>query len=150
MDKLTPEQRHKNMSRIRSTETSPERQIRSALFRMGFRFRKNDRRLAGTPDMVLPRYHAVIFVNGCFWHGHRRCRKYVVPKTNTQFWVDKIARNRERDEKQIQQLISEGWRVGIVWECSISGKRRDIKLLNVSESICLWLEDEPAEMRREF
>lgn len=100
--------------------------------------------------MVLPRYHAVIFVNGCFWHGHRRCRKYVVPKTNTQFWVDKIARNRERDEKQIQQLISEGWRVGIVWECSISGKRRDIKLLNVSESICLWLEDEPAEMRREF
>ncbi len=150
MDKLTPEQRLKNMSRIRSTETSPERQIRSALFRMGFRFRKNDRRLAGTPDMVLPRYHAVIFVNGCFWHGHRRCRKYVVPKTNTQFWVDKIARNRERDEKQIQQLISEGWRVGIVWECSISGKRRDIKLLNVSESICLWLEDEPAEMRREF
>ena len=100
MDTLTPAQRHKNMSRIRSAETTPEKQIRSALFRMGFRFRKNDKRLSGKPDIVLPHYHAVIFVNVCCGHGHEGGPKYVVPKSNTVFWINKVLRNRNRDKIQ--------------------------------------------------
>lgn len=146
MDTLTPEQRHKNMSNVRCKETSPEKQIRSALFRMGFRFRKNDKRLSGKPDIVLPRYYAVVFVNGCFWHGHERCPKYAVPKTNTNFWLNKINQNKERDKMQIQQLINDGWRVGIVWECSILGKGRVEKIKDVAGRICYWLEECPSEL----
>lgn len=124
------------MSHIRSAETKPEKQIRSALFRMGFRFRKNDKRLSGKPDIVLPHYHAVIFVNGCFWHGHEGCPKYVVPKSNTEFWLNKINTNRERDKKQISELIEQGWRVGIVWECSILGKGRTEKIREAAAQIC--------------
>lgn len=150
MDILTPAQRHKNMSHIRSAETKPEKQIRSALFRMGFRFRKNDKRLSGKPDIVLPHYHAVIFVNGCFWHGHEGCPKYVVPKSNTEFWLNKINTNRERDKKQISELIEQGWRVGIVWECSILGKGRTEKIREAAAQICYWMEEEPSEIEKFF
>lgn len=146
MDTLTPEQRHKNMSHIRSTETKPEKQIRSALFKMGFRFRKNDKRLEGKPDIVLPHYHAVIFVNGCFWHGHTNCPKYVIPKSNTEFWITKIERNRARDKTHIRNLISEGWRVAIVWECSILGKKRFEKINDVASKLCYWIEEKPEEL----
>ena len=152
MDKLTSAQRHKNMSHIRSTETSPEKEIRSALHRIGFRFRKNDRRLAGCPDIVLPHYYAAIFVNGCFWHAHgwsgvagedsKICSKFHFPKTNQEFWRSKFMRNKERDKKEIDELLEQGWRVGIVWECSIRGRNRSQKIEDVAESITLWLEEE--------
>ncbi len=142
MDKLTPEQRHYNMSCIRSTGTRPEKLLRSALFRMGYRFRKNDRKLPGSPDIVFPHYHAVIFVNGCFWHGHEGCRNYVVPKTNVTFWQNKIRRNRERDSRDLKLLHDMGWRVGVVWECSISGKNRRQKIEKLAGRLCFWLEEE--------
>jgi len=159
MDTLTPSQRHNAMSHIRSTNSIPERTVRSALHGIGFRFRKNDRRYPGTPDIVLPHYHAVIFVNGCFWHGHglvtqtatarttkRACQYARLPKTNTAFWQAKIERNKERDRKEIEQLLADGWRVCVVWECAITGKNRAGKIKDVSERISLWLEegfDEP-------
>ena len=150
MDKLTPQQRHLVMSHNKCSDTRPEREIRSALFRMGFRFRKNDKRLDGKPDIVLPHYHAVIFVNGCFWHGHSVCGTYKEPKTNTVYWNEKIMKNRIRDTKHIENLLEKGWRVGTVWECSILGKGRKAKLMEVSSQICYWLEEEPHEMVKSF
>lgn len=137
------------MSLIKSSETKPERQIRSELFRMGFRFRKNDRRLLGKPDIVLPHYHAVVFVNGCFWHAHG-CSRFKMPKTNSEFWKEKFERNKARDKEQVEKLLKEDWRVGLVWECSILGKRRSVKIADVASRICYWLEEEPHERFREF
>lgn len=145
MDTMTPEQRHYAMSRIRSTENRPEREIRSKLHGYGFRFRKNDRRLAGSPDIVLPRYRAVIFVNGCFWHAHRNCPKFRLPRTNTEFWRSKLERNRRRDRETVEQLLTEGWRVAVVWECSITGRRRADKIANVAEWLAWWLEEDLGE-----
>lgn len=138
-----------DMSLIKSSETKPERQIRSELFRMGFRFRKNDRRLLGKPDIVLPHYHAVIFVNGCFWHAHG-CSRFKMPKTNSEFWNAKFERNKARDKEQIEKLLVEGWRVSLVWECSILGKNRPAKIRDVASKICYWLEEEPHERFMEF
>lgn len=138
-----------DMSLIKSSETKPERQIRSELFRMGFRFRKNDRRLLGKPDIVLPHYHAVIFVNGCFWHAHS-CSRFKMPKTNPEFWNEKFERNKARDKEQIESLLSDDWRVGLVWECSILGKKRAARITDVASRICYWLEEEPHERFREF
>ncbi|MBO7484792.1 MAG: DNA mismatch endonuclease Vsr [Spirochaetaceae bacterium] len=149
MDTLTPEQRHKTMSHIRSTNTSLEKSLRSQLFRCGFRFRKNDKRYTGTPDIVLPHYNAVIFVNGCFWHAHG-CSKFVLPKTNTDFWKNKLEKNRERDEKTYSRLIDEGWRVCIVWECAITGRNKNDRLADAAEKIAWWLEEEPHELRVEI
>lgn len=98
-DTMTPEQRHKIMSQVHSKNTSPERALRSALWNRGYRYRLYDKRLPGRPDIVLPKYRTVIFVHGCFWHGHKDCKNYTVPKTNTEFWVDKVARNQERDQE---------------------------------------------------
>ena len=150
MDVLSAADRHKNMSNIRAKDTRPEKEIRSALHRIGFRFRKNDSRLPGKPDIVLPNYKAVIFVNGCFWHGHTGCKYFVIPKTNTEFWQNKINRNKERDKAEIEQLQKDGWRVGVVWECSITGKNRSSKIGDVSEKISLWLEEEFEETFMEF
>lgn len=122
MDVLTPEQRQKNMSRIRGKETKPEIIVRKYLFSRGVRYRKNDRRLPGHPDIVFPKYHTVVFVNGCFWHGHENCRYYRLPKTNTVFWRNKIERNKERDSEIITRLESLGWKAIIVWECEIKTK----------------------------
>ena len=119
-DKFTPEQRHKCMSRIRSINTKPEVIMRKALFSKGFRYRKNVKKLPGTPDIVLPKYRTVIFVNGCFWHGHKGCSKYTVPKSNVEFWKAKVAHNRERDALNIQRLESIAWNVITVWECELS------------------------------
>lgn len=118
-DKMTEHQRHECMSHIRSKDTNPEVTVRRELFRRGFRFRKNVRSLPGTPDIVLPRYRTVIFINGCFWHGHKGCRLYTVPKTNVRFWTDKIERNRSRDQLNIQRLESLEWNVITVWECQL-------------------------------
>lgn len=120
-DTMTPAQRSYNMSRIRSRNTSPERAVRHALWHKGYRYRLNDKRLPGSPDLVLPKYRAVIFINGCFWHGHRGCTKYVVPKTNEAFWREKIARN----ELNAQHLDTLAWTVITVWECELSKKNLD-------------------------
>lgn len=127
-DKLTPEQRHKYMSSIRSRNTKPEVLVRKYLFARGLRFRINVRRLPGTPDIVLRKYRTVIFVNGCFWHGHEGCRYFVLPKTRTDFWQAKIERNRERDLAERLQLRRMGWHVIQVWECQLKPKNRELTL----------------------
>ena len=107
------------MSHNRAKNTGPELLLRQALWRRGFRYRVNDKRLPGTPDIVLPKFRSVIFVNGCFWHGHKDCKYYSVPKTNTEFWIAKIARNQERDQEVWRKLEAKGWSVIILWECQI-------------------------------
>lgn len=119
-DRMTPEQRHDCMASIHSEDTRPEQAVRRELWHRGYRFRKCVRTLPGTPDIVLPKYRTCIFVNGCFWHGHKGCSKFVMPKTRTEFWVNKIARNQERDLVNIQRLESIGWSAITVWECELS------------------------------
>ena len=121
-DVLTPAQRSYNMSRIRSKNTTPEKAVRNELWRRGYRYRLNDRRLPGTPDLVLPKYRAVIFINGCFWHGHKGCSKYVVPKSNVDFWKAKVAKNIERDLQNAQRLDILAWTIITVWECELTKK----------------------------
>lgn len=124
MDIHDKKTRSYNMSRIKGKETKPEVIVRKYLFSRGFRYRKNVRNLPGTPDIVLPKYKTCIFVNGCFWHGHKACPKFVVPKTNTEFWLNKINANRNRDYKAKSQLISSGWNVLTVWECELAPSKR--------------------------
>lgn len=107
------------MSHIRSVNTKPEVALRRALWRRGFRYHVNFKGLPGTPDIVLPKFRTVVFVHGCFWHGHKGCKDYVVPKTNTEFWVKKLTRNQERDQDVWRQLEAKGWFVIIVWECEL-------------------------------
>lgn len=107
------------MSCIKGKNTRPELKVRKYLFARGFRFRKNDKRYPGTPDIVLPKYKTMIFVNGCFWHGHQGCRYFVIPKSNTDFWLRKITRNITNDGKNIALLHEMGWKVITVWECML-------------------------------
>lgn len=111
------------MSGIRGKDTRPEMLLRKALHAAGFRFRLHDSRLPGKPDIVLPRWQAVIFVHGCFWHGHD-CHLFKVPSTRTEFWLEKIKGNRERDNRAQEQLKADGWRIATVWECSLKGRTR--------------------------
>jgi DNA mismatch endonuclease (patch repair protein) len=122
-DIVSPEARSRMMSGIRSTDTKPELLIRRGLHAVGFRFRLHDSRLPGKPDLVLPRYQAAVFVHGCFWHGHD-CHLFKWPSSNARFWFDKIQQNRENDARAISSLIDQGWRVLVVWECALKGKRR--------------------------
>ena len=119
MDKLTKEQRHRCMASIRGKDTKPELLVRRFLFSRGFRYRLNHPRLPGRPDIVLRKYRTVIFVNGCFWHGHEGCKNYVVPKSNTEFWIAKIERNRARDIDEQHELAAMGWHCITVWECQL-------------------------------
>lgn len=119
---MTHEQRFTCMSHNRAKNTGPELLLRRSLWHKGFRYRVNDKRLPGSPDIVLPKYHTAIFVHGCFWHGHVRCKYYSVPKTNTEFWNAKVARNQERDQKVWRVLDAMGWSVIIVWECQLKKK----------------------------
>ena len=118
-DVLTPDQRHLNMTRIRGKDTGIEKQVRCRLHADGFRFRLNVKDLPGKPDVVLPKYHTAVFINGCFWHGHQGCRYFVGPQTNTEFWVNKIDGNIKRDSEKYLQLEAMGWNVIIVWECAL-------------------------------
>ena len=125
MDKLTKEQRHLCMASIRGKYTKPEIQVRRFLFSRGFRYRLNHPRLPGHPDIVLHKYRTVIFVNGCFWHGHEGCKYYVVPKSNTKFWTAKIERNGTRDKEEQHKLAAMGWHCITVWECQLKPAIRD-------------------------
>ena len=121
-DKMTPEQRHRCMSRIRGRDTKPELVVRRWLWHQGFRYRLYVKSLPGRPDIVMRKWRTVIFVNGCFWHGHE-CQKHR-PATNAQFWQEKIERNRERDEHNHTLLRAAGWHVIVIWECQLTPKRR--------------------------
>ena len=124
-----------NMSQIRNKDTKPEELVRKYLFSLGFRYRKNDSRLPGKPDIVLPKYKTVIFVNGCFWHGHEGCRYFVWPKNNADFWKVKIGGNISRDTKIIAELKSAGWRVITIWECELKSARREATLSTLAEAL---------------
>lgn len=123
------------MSRIRSGNTRPEMVMRRALFALGYRFRIQVRTLPGTPDIVLPRYRTVIFINGCFWHGHEGCRLYTHPKTNSEFWSEKVRRNRERDTQVTERLESLNWNVVTVWECELKKSVLDATLDRVEAEL---------------
>ncbi|QKC99748.1 DNA mismatch endonuclease Vsr [Mesorhizobium sp. NZP2298] len=122
-DPLTADQRRLNMSRIQGRDTEPEMIIRRGLYARGLRYRLHDRSLSGTPDLVFPSARTVVFVHGCFWHGHD-CALGVQPRSNAAFWQAKIARNQQRDGQAIDALISSGWRVATVWECALRGRGR--------------------------
>lgn len=117
------------MSMIRSKDTKPEIIVRKYLFAKGFRYRLHDKRLPGKPDIVFPKYKTVIFVHGCFWHGHQGCKYFTIPKTRRQWWINKINRNKELDSINASTLKALGWRVIIVFECKLKPGRRD-KTLN--------------------
>ena len=119
-DSLSAEKRSWNMSRIRGKDTAIEKKVRSYLFRCGFRFRKNDARLPGKPDIVLPKYHTVVFVHGCFWHRHPNCKDATTPKTRTDFWEEKFSKNVANDIRHKIALEDMGYKVIILWECEIN------------------------------
>ena len=128
-DVMTPEQRSRCMAAIRGKDTKPEMIVRKYLFSRGLRFRVQVRKLPGNPDIALPKYRTVIFVNGCFWHGHEGCKYYVIPKSNTEFWTRKITRNIERDKRVQQELARMGWHCMTIWECELKPKKREQTLL---------------------
>ena len=156
MDKLTPQQRHANMAAIRSKDTKPEMIVRRGLWKRGFRYRLNHKRLPGHPDLVLRKYRTCIFVNGCFWHGHgielkietwkienSICCK--IPKTNREFWVAKIRRNMERDTEDLRKLAAMGWHCITVWECDLKPSKREATLNALALTLNkIWLDDHHA------
>ena len=130
------------MSRIRGKDTSIEVMVRRYLFSRGLRFRKNDRRYGGHPDVVLPRWRTMVFVNGCFWHMHEGCSKCRIPKSNVEFWTAKLMCNRDRDAVQHRELEEAGWHVLVVWECELSRDRRERRLESLYEQIVGGSEEE--------
>lgn len=122
-DMFTTEKRSWVMSRVGSLNTKPELVVRKILHKMGYRFRTHRRDLPGVPDIVLPKYRTVVFVHGCFWHGHN-CRKGRLPSTNNEFWSEKVARNKVRDHEVLQRLAADNWNVILVWECQLSDRGR--------------------------
>ena len=142
MDHLTPQQRHKNMAAIRGKNTKPEMIVRKGLWKRGFRYRLNHRRLPGHPDLVLRKYRTCIFVNGCFWHGHEGCKYYTVPKTNTEFWVNKVKRNQERDHRVYMELAGMGWHYITIWECELKPRKRESTLQSLAYTLnTIFLQD---------
>lgn len=122
-DVVSRRKRSQMMSGIKSKNTKPEWLVRQLLHRKGFRYRLHCPDLPGKPDLVLPKHRCVVLINGCFWHGHD-CHLFKMPKTRREFWSEKISGNRARDKMQIGQLIADGWRVVVVWECALKGKTR--------------------------
>ena len=131
-DRLTPEHRSWNMSRIKSKNTKPEIVLRSLLHRSGFRFRLHDKKLPGRPDIVLPKYQSVIFVNGCFWHRHEHCKLSYTPKSRQNFWDKKFSDTVNRDQKKIKLLKESGWNVITVWECELNSNPASILKRTIS------------------
>ena len=118
-DKITKEQRSWNMSRIKGKDTGIEVAVRKRLFSYGYRYRKNDKRLPGKPDIVFPKHKTVVFIHGCFWHMHSGCKIARIPKSNTEFWINKLNHNVNKDRQNKQLLEEMGWKVITVWECEI-------------------------------
>ena len=129
-DNHSKEIRSMNMSHIRSTNSKPEEIVRKYLFSKGLRYRKNVRTLPGKPDIVLPKYKTIVFVNGCFWHRHD-CGRFVMPSSNTEYWEKKINGNVERDKTNIALLEEQGWRVIVIWECQLKKKVREDNLMKL-------------------
>ena len=155
MDRLTAQQRHQNMAAIRSKDTKPEIVVRRGLWSRGFRYRLNHKRLPGHPDLVLRKYRTCIFVNGCFWHGHNVALPQVnsekrivnslcckIPKTNREFWVAKILRNKERDKEEQRKLAAMGWHCITVWECELKPSKREETLESIAFTLNhIYLQD---------
>ena len=134
-DVLDKEERSELMAKVRSTNTKPELLVRQFLFSKGFRFRLHDKALPAKPDIKLSKHKCLIFINGCFWHGHKNCKIYVMPKTNKKFWYGKIEANINRDKKSFRELRKLGWKVIIVWECQLKPKMREKTLHNLVNKI---------------
>lgn len=134
-DHIDKETRSRIMAAVRSYGTRPEKRVRSALHRQGFRFRLHIKQLPGTPDLVLRKYKAVIFINGCFWHQHVNCKGSHIPQTRSEFWQKKFARNVVRDQKVLYQLKIMGWRAAIIWECGLTKKLQE----DTIKRLALWL-----------
>ena len=139
-DRMTPAVRSRMMAGIRGKNTKPELAIRSALHRRGFRFRLHRKDLPGKPDLVFARRNAVIFVHGCFWHGHD-CHLFRWPKSRKDFWREKIGKNIGRDRAQYQALADTGWRIGTVWECALKGKTR-LPFVDIVDQCAMWLKSD--------
>lgn len=147
-DKIAKALRSKIMSSVRAKNTRPELLIRSALFKLGFRFRIHSSRLPGCPDIVLPKHRAVILIHGCFWHGHT-CKAGKLPSSNKEFWEDKIAKNQERDRKVISALKELGWKILTVWECSLKGRSKKPFDLLIDE-IVDWIQNKDRDETIQF
>lgn len=141
-DKMTPAQRHRCMSSIKGKDTKPEMLVRRYLHGHGFRYSLHSKRLPGKPDLVLRKYHSVIFVNGCFWHAHPGCSCYRKPSSNIAFWEEKVRRNKERDAADVAALESLGWHVMVVWECELSKSRFESTMDNLVTGLRQYLEVE--------
>jgi DNA mismatch endonuclease (patch repair protein) len=124
-----------NMSKIKGKDTKPEVLVRKFLHSKGFRFRLHPKGLIGKPDIVLPKYKTIIFVHGCFWHGHEGCRYYVIPKSRTEFWLNKVASNQARDYHVQNQLEANGWKVVVVWECELKRVKRETTLIQLEDNL---------------
>lgn len=130
-DVLTKEQRHHCMSNVKSKNTKPEIIVRKFLFSQGYRFRVNRNDLPGKPDIVLPKYKTIFFINGCFWHGHANCKYATIPESNREFWLTKIMGNVERDKLTREKLVSMGWRVFDIWQCQLKANNKATTLNNL-------------------
>lgn len=134
-DVHTKETRSYNMAQIKSKNTKPEMLVRKFLFSKGFRYRLHDKKLPGKPDIILSKYKTVIFVHGCFWHGHEGCKYFVIPKTRTEWWLAKINRNIANDLKTQQALQNAGWKIINIWECELKSTKIEASLQNLIEFI---------------
>ena len=129
------ETRSFNMSQIKGKNTKPEMLVRKFLFRNGLRYKIHDKTLPGKPDLVFPKYKTVIFVHGCFWHGHKGCKYFVIPKTRTEWWLTKISTNKRKDDKNIKKLQDGGWRVMTIWECELKPQKRKETLESIIDKL---------------
>jgi DNA mismatch endonuclease (patch repair protein) len=129
------ETRSYNMSQIKDKDTKPEILVRKFLFAKGYRYKLYDKKLHGKPDLVFPKYKKVIFIHGCFWHGHEGCKYFVIPKTRTEWWINKINRTKEKDSLNVDTLENEGWKVKNIWECELNSHSRGSTLNKILEFI---------------
>lgn len=135
MDVHSKDVRSYNMSQIKGKNTKPEILVRKYLFSKGFRYRLYDKKLLGKPDIILPKYRTIIFIHGCFWHGHEGCKYFVIPKTRTHWWIDKINRTISKDIQNKEKLEEAEWNVIIIWECELRGNKREETLKCLSEKL---------------
>lgn len=136
MDTHSKQTRSFNMSQIRSKDTKPEMLVRRFLFSKGIRYRIHDKRLPGKPDLVFPKHRKIIFINGCFWHGHANCKYFSIPKTRTEWWLDKITNNRNKDSAYISILEAQGWKVLTIWECELKSTKMEHTFSSLLEEFC--------------